>query len=191
MEKLHLFMNSLSLLTENSWEQVKLIFSPTILKKGEFFIKEGEIAQTIGFLQNGVIRAYYETEGGKEYNKHFFTDNSFIGGYSSYITGKPNKIHQEALTDCNMLVANFDRFFHLLDSCPDIERFVRKLVESFFVQKEEREIDLVLLNATERYLNFKREYPDLDQIISQYHIASYLGVSATQLSRIRRKIVGL
>jgi hypothetical protein len=57
--------------------------------------------------------------------------------------------------------------------------------ESFFLHKEKREIELVLLRADERYRIFKEEYPTLENLISQYHVASYLGITPTQLSRIR------
>jgi hypothetical protein len=52
-------------------------------------------------------------------------------------------------------------------------------------RKEKREIELVTLEAKERYAIFQQEHPQLEQLIPQYHIASYLGVSPTQLSRIR------
>lgn len=71
----------------------------------------------------------------------------------------------------------------------DIERLARKLAELFFVQKEQREIDIVLLDADKRYLLFQKEFPGLENMIPQYHIASYLGITPTQLSRIRKKIV--
>jgi hypothetical protein len=56
-----------------------------------------------------------------------------------------------------------------------------------FLEKEKREIELVLLGAQQRYQLFQNEYPNLENLISQYHIASYLGVTPTQLSRIRAK----
>jgi len=66
----------------------------------------------------------------------------------------------------------------------------RKLAEIFFVQKEQREIEIVLLDADRRYSLFQKQFPQLEQQIPQYHIASYLGVTPTQLSRIRRKRLG-
>ena len=50
---------------------------------------------------------------------------------------------------------------------------------------EKREVEIVLLEANKRYAIFKKEYPQLEQLIPQYHIASYLGITPTQLSRIR------
>ncbi|GMU95073.1 MAG: hypothetical protein AMXMBFR50_05900 [Ignavibacterium album] len=58
------------------------------------------------------------------------------------------------------------------------------------MQKEKREIEIVLLNAEKRYQIFRNDFPQLEQQIPQYHIASYLAITPTQLSRIRRKISG-
>jgi hypothetical protein len=76
---------------------------------------------------------------------------------------------------------------NLYNTFPALERFARKLAESYFVLKEKREIELVLLEAGERYLIFQKEFPGLENRIPQYHIASYLGITPTQLSRIRAK----
>ena len=57
-------------------------------------------------------------------------------------------------------------------------------------KKEVREIQIVLNNATERYEFFRQEHPGLENKIPQYHIASYLGVTPIQLSRIRAKMAG-
>jgi CRP-like cAMP-binding protein len=163
-----------------------LFFEKTLLK-GEYFITEGETAKQIGFLTSGIIRAFYRNREGIEYNKHFFLPSNIIGGYSSLITSTPNKINQQALSDCTMLVANYAQVIKLYDLFPDFERVGRRLAELYFVDKEQREINIVLLDADKRYLIFRQEYPQLEQLIAQYHIASYLGITPTQLSRIRRK----
>ena len=64
----------------------------------------------------------------------------------------------------------------------------KKISESKF-EELFSELEMALLNATERYLLFKKSFPNLEQKIPQYHIASYLGVTATQLSRLRNKLL--
>jgi hypothetical protein len=59
------------------------LFTEITLRKGAYFIKEGEFAKQIGFLTNGVIRAFYRNSIEEEYNKHFFTTNNLFAGYSS------------------------------------------------------------------------------------------------------------
>ncbi|RRA97558.1 Crp/Fnr family transcriptional regulator [Larkinella rosea] len=188
METLKAFLNGLTPIRSETWQQLELLFSEVQLPKGRFFLEDGRKATQIGFLTDGVMRAFYRNREGVEYNKHFFVPGSFIGGYASLITGKPNQIWQQSLTDCRLLVTDFASFSALYDTAPDLERAARLLAERFFVQKEEREIELVLSDAQTRYELFQQQFPGLEQRIPQYHIASYLGVTPTQLSRIRRKM---
>jgi CRP-like cAMP-binding protein len=186
LETLQTFLNTLTPIGPATWQKLEPLFSEVQLPKGRFFLEEGRQATQIGFLTEGIMRAFYRNRDGVEYNKHFFVPSSFVGGYASLITGKPNQIWQQALTNCRLLVADFTAFSALYDNAP--ERAARILAERFFVQKEEREIELVLLDAQTRYGLFQQQFPGLEQRIPQFHIASYLGVTPTQLSRIRRKI---
>lgn len=164
-------------------------FSESHLKKGAIFAKKGEYSSRMAIVVGGVMRAYFSNEKGEQYNKTFFTENDFVGAYSSLVTGQKNRIDIDCLTDCTLLIAEYDQITRLYDKYPKIERLARVLAERFFVSKEKREIELVTLEAKERYAIFQREYPYLEQLIPQYHIASYLGISPTQLSRIRAQKV--
>lgn len=190
LSALKTYLDQLYPVSEESWEALQLLFTERRLKKGEFFIRSGVRAKEIGFLDAGILRAFYTNSEGTDYNKHFFVSPCFIGGYASLISGKPNQINQEALSDCQVLVADYQAFRDCYYRYADIERAARVLAERFFVQKEQREIDIVLLDADERYRLFRRDFPGLENRVPQYHIASYLGITPTQLSRIRRKIAG-
>jgi len=190
MTDLKTFFNSLIPVSTQSWDRFAALFTPKFLKKGDYFITDGQTAKEIGFLESGIVRAFYRNNEAIEYNKHFFVNPCFIGGYASLITKTPNQINQQALTDCNIQTARYGDIQTLYETCPDIERASRILAELFFVQKEQREIEIVLLDADQRYQIFQKDFPQLQQQIPQYHIASYLGITPTQLSRIRRKISG-
>ncbi len=187
MTELYKYLNSISPLQDETWRRVKGLFTEKTLAKGDYFINERQQARQIGFLTSGIIRAFYRNNEGLEYNKHFFVAHNIVGGYSSLVTSTPNKIIQQTLSECQLLVANYSEITKLYDIFPDFERVGRRLAELYFVAKEQREIEIVLLNADERYLIFRKEYPQIEQQIPQYHIASYLGITPTQLSRIRRK----
>lgn len=187
MKDLYNFLNAISPIQENTWKEIKNLFTEHTLKKGELFLKEGEVAKNFGFLRQGIVRAFYRNNEGAEYNKHFFTKNNMLGGYSSLVTQIPSTINQQALTDCDLLIGNYKKLINLLDKHQDLERLLRKIAEHYFVDKEKREVEIVLLEANKRYAIFQKEYPQLEQIIPQYHIASYLGITPTQLSRIRSK----
>ena len=187
MEPLINFYNAVSTLNKNTWEEVLPLFHEEWLPKNQYFVRENEVARKIAFLESGVVRAYFINQEGQEYNKPFFVGPSSIGGYSSLLTGKPNLIPQQALTDCKIYSCDFKSLTALYSKHPDLERLARKMAEYYFIEKEKKELEIVLLDASQRYKIFQTEFPTLEQIIQQFHIASYLGISATQLSRIRHQ----
>lgn len=188
MRELKGYLNQISDLSEDTFNVVQECFKPLELKKKEFFIKEGRHAKQIGFLKKGIVRAFFVNNEGKEYNKQFFVGPSIIGAYTSLLTNQPNKIGQQALTDCQILVADFKAIESLYNKYHDLERLGRKIAEYYFLEKEQKELEMGLLDADERYLLMREKFPRIESIIPQYHIASYLGISPTQLSRIRKKI---
>jgi CRP-like cAMP-binding protein len=187
MIKLEAKIKSLFNLDAESLEIFTSLFSVLKIKKSDFFAKKGEYSKKIAFVESGILRAFYSNDRGEEYNKTFFTEGSFVGAYSSLVSGEQNLIDIDCLTDCSLYVAEFQSITLLYDKYPKIERLARILAEYFFVRKEKREIELVTLEAKERYAIFQKEHPKLEQRIPQYHIASYLGITPTQLSRIRSK----
>lgn len=190
MEPLIKYYNAISVLSEETWDDVLPLFKEEQLTKNQYFVRENEIARKIGFLESGVVRAYFINPAGQEYNKQFFVGPCSIGGYSSLLTAKPNLIPQQALTDCKIYSCNFQSLTDLYSKHPDLERLARKMAEHYFLEKEKKELEIVLLDASQRYKIFQTEFPTLEQLIQQFHIASYLGISATQLSRIRHQFSG-
>jgi len=187
MDELKAYFNTISIVNEGTWVEVLPLFNREILPKNHYFSKENEVAKKIAFLESGVVRAFFVNAQGKEYNKQFFVGKSIIGAYSSLLTGQQNLIAQQALTDCIVYSCDFKSLSTLYEKYPDLERLARKIAEYYFIEKERKEIEIVLLGGSQRYLIFQKEFPTLEQLIPQYHIASYLGISATQLSRIRHE----
>lgn len=187
MNELKIYLDHIFPLQAEEWEAFSRIFTEEKLVKEEYFALAGRTESKIGFLKRGVIRAFYKNRDGLEYNKTFFTGNEFVGAYTSLVTGNSNHINIQALTDCVMLTANYSNLTSLFTDHRNIETMARKISERLYVYKEKRELELVMLQAGERYEIFRKEYPELINQIPQYHIASYLGITPTQLSRIRAK----
>jgi len=187
MKELKLYLDHLLPLADDEWQSFSSLFSEVRLEKGEYFSIEQRTETKIGFLLNGVVRAFYRNNNGIEYNKTFFTDNEFFGAYAALVTKQTNHINIQALTDCRILTAHYSQITELFRPYRNIETLARLIAEQFYIEKEKREIELVLLQADERYRLFKEAYPNIENLIPQYHIASYLGITPTQLSRIRAK----
>ncbi|CAA9236239.1 MAG: cAMP-binding proteins - catabolite gene activator and regulatory subunit of cAMP-dependent protein kinases [uncultured Cytophagales bacterium] len=171
----------------DAWEAFYACFAPRELPKGAFFARPGSPATDIAFLVAGTMRAYVTDDRGAEYNKTLHVAPGFAGPYSALTTGCTNQVSVQALEPCRLLVADYRRLEGLYDRFPALERFARKLAERYFAAKEQREIALVLLDAEARYAAFRQSFPGLESRIPQYHVASYLGITPTQLSRIRAK----
>lgn len=171
----------------DAWEALFACFIPKELPKGAFLTRPGSPVTDIAFLVTGTMRAYVTDDRGAEYNKTLHIAPGFAGPYSALTSGRSNQVSVQALESCRLLIADYRRVERLYDQFTALERFARKLAEQYFAAKEQREIDLVLLDAEARYVAFQQSFPGLESRIRQYHVASYLGITPTQLSRIRAK----
>jgi len=151
MNELKEYLNKIVHFTESEMRLFTSIFSEKHLKKNEYFATEGEYSSKFAFLSIGIVRAFYRNNEGSEYNKTFFSKKGLIGAYSSLVSNQKNQINLQCLTDCSFLIADFSEFKKLFDINPKTERLARLLAEQFFVSKEKREIELVMLDATERF----------------------------------------
>ena len=188
MDQVIAFFNSITPLSEETKRLMTELYSPASLKKGEYFIRKGQYAKEIAFLETGLVRAYYIDQTGKEYNKTFFSAPTIIGSYAALISKQQNAVAQQALTDCTIWKASFHRIEELSQGNYEIERLRRIIAESYFLSNEKKELEMALLDAEKRYLLLQQQYPGIELKIPQYHIAAYLGISPTQLSRIRKNL---
>jgi len=185
------YINTYVRLENDTFKELSGIFKKTDLDKKEVFSKEGEYAKHIGFLEKGIVRSFIRTNDGKEYTKQFFLAPTFVGAYSSLLTNQPNRIIQEAQTKCSIWKADYSKILMLYDKYHEIERVGRKIAEFYYLEKEQSIIEFATFDATKRYLMLKDRFPNIETKIPQYHIASYLGITATQLSRIRKMMGGV
>ncbi|MBD2692077.1 Crp/Fnr family transcriptional regulator [Anabaena catenula] len=181
-------LRSLTEIPESEIYKISSIFYPVKLPVGEFFIKAGELPKTIGFVISGLLRLYYLDHSGTEFTKSFCLDNEFIAAYSALLLKEPSRLFIEALEDTNLLVADYTDYQKLAQKHICWQIVNCKLTQALFIKKEKRESELLLDDATTRYLNFLAEYPQLATRVKQYHIASYLGITTVSLSRIRAKL---
>lgn len=174
--------------TEEAWKDFSALFTSAKLKKGEYFVREGTHNDSLAFIIDGALRAFYLDQNGTFYNKTFFIKGSFAASLASILQGIPSFLNFDALIDTQMLVGHYRQLEALFDKHRCIETITRKIIEyEWVIKKEQRELRLVLNDAAQRYAYFREEYPGLENKIPQYHIASHLGITPIQLSRIRAR----
>lgn len=175
-------------ISEETFLEITKITEFKRLKAGTQIVKEGEVPSKIYMLVSGFIRCYITTESGKEYNKSFYLPVSFVGSLTALLTNKPSKLVFEAMSDCKIYELDYKKFMAICKNNIGLNTLHSKVLEYVYVKYEKRLIELMSLNAKDRYLVLRKQIPNVDNIIPQYQIASYLGITAVQLSRIRKKI---
>lgn len=195
MQKIKQYLNKISPISKNSWSLIKEMFTERTYYKGEFFAKTGRIETKLGILLDGVFRAYISIDDGSQYTKtfftpiHFKTPVPFMGALSSMTTNTINQVNIEALTEVKLLEGKYEDWLSLINKNREIAEWSRKLTELFFRGKEQKELEYFTLQADDRYRLFKERYPELESLINQYHIAQFIGITPTQLCRIRKKML--
>lgn len=188
------YLNQLSPVSEKTWRQVAEILEERTFEKQAFFAKEGRHEHLVGIILEGIFRSFIYNDNGSEFIKtfytpiHFKTPISYLGAYTSLITGSINQINIQALTDAKILTCSYEQWLSLGQSNQEVAAWSAKLPKLFFMGKEKRVVQLSTLSTEQRYLLFRAEFPELENLISQYYIAQYIGITPTQLSRIRKKV---
>ncbi|GAB3024409.1 Crp/Fnr family transcriptional regulator [Bowmanella dokdonensis] len=187
LKALHLRMQAYSPLSDATWRDMQAICRLRQLQKGEHWLKAGERPDCFGFVYQGLMRVYALAEQGWEYNKNFFAEGRFPGSMTALLEGKASSLAAQALEDCILLEIDFAGFRELLTLHHDLALFQIQYLETHWLKfREKREIALVQDDATSRYERFLQEHGKLADRLPQYHIASHLGITPTQLSRIRK-----
>jgi len=183
------FLNSFAQIDEATFKKLENIASYKILKKHKIIAKEGEMpSQNVYMLISGIMRAYINAESGKQYNKKLFAPKSFVGPLTAIITQKPSELTYETLTECKVIEVNFATFLDMCKTDIKLSNLYNKILESIFMEYERRSLELMSLNATERYRKLRQRIPNIDDLIPQFQIASFLNITPVQLSRIRKKM---
>ena len=168
------------------WASIEPLIYIKELDKNEYYSKEGQLTKDLGFIAEGILRIYYLNEKGEEWNKHFLQENDFV--VASISPEKKSITNIQALSKVRILSIPYVGLMELADKYNQINIFIQKLTFKYLEQKQEREIRLLSEDALNNYLMFKESFPDFENQIPHYHIASYLGITPTQLSRLRKKI---
>ncbi len=178
-----IFINEIGLNDEHLIQFGKIL-KRIHLQKKEFLIETGDICSFIGFVQGGVLRTYVG-KGDEEFNIDFHMPNSFVSGYKSFLTQTPTGAYIQALSDTTIYFISYSDYHNLLKNSPDWYRLGKYIADTLFIKKCERESTLLMNSAIERYRLLLMTYPSIEQLVAQYHIASYLGIKPESLSRIK------
>jgi len=188
LQALKIAMESYWNLPPATWKALCSISTHHELLKGDRLYSAGEIPLSFAFVYQGLFRSYITNDRGQEYNKVFFDEGTFPGTMTALLTSTESNFTIQALEDSSVIKINFAAFRQLLKKDHALALFhIQYLEKNWLLAKDAREIQIVQENAEQRYRRFTHSHSSICARIPQYHIASHLGITPTQLSRIRKK----
>lgn len=186
MEVLYQFSNKLTPISREAFNLVAPHLTHYKCKANTILCNVGDEAKYVYFIVSGIVRTSVTTEKGKVFTRELYTDNQFCGPVSDLIKNEPSSYIYETLTDCEIIRSEHKEVKKLYDKFPELMRFEIKILEHVYIKMEKTIISLGTKDAKERYLDLLERFKGVENLIPQYQIASYLGVTPIQLSRIRK-----
>jgi CRP-like cAMP-binding protein len=155
-------------------------------RQGEHLVIQGQPTRNIFFVVSGLLLQYHVGEGGEAVVKRFFLEQSFAASTSALLTESVSDFSIKALEPVSVWEYDFRKFKDLVRDHRDIAAFYIGYMERhWIVEKEPLEISFRADDARRKYARFLETYPGLETRIRQHEVAAFLGITPTQLSRIR------
>lgn len=186
-ETIYQFLRTYADIPEQQWTILESLVQENSYKKGDILLRAGEDAQHFHLILDGFMRMYYLDSKGNEYTKTFRDKFDIASPYAEMLQGIASRIYIEALEDSKTISLKYSDFKNLFKQHGCWSTLARKFTEKYYMLKEHREYEFLLLSAKERYDNFCTEYQHIMHKIPQYQIASYLGITPVSLSRLLKK----
>ncbi|MES2654574.1 MAG: Crp/Fnr family transcriptional regulator [Bacteroidota bacterium] len=158
------------------------------VKRKTLLLTMGEVCNFEAFIIKGCMRIYHIDENDQEVVLHFGTENWWVSDLASYTQNTPTQLNIQALEDCELFIIEKQDKEKLFETVPQFERMFRLMIQKTHAALQQRFLNTLSKDAETRYKTFLLTYPEIPQRVAQHHIASFLGISAEFLSKIRTKM---
>lgn len=157
------------------------------VKKNTVITQIGSRQSTVYVVSSGILRDYYIDADGNDITR-FFLQKGNICGADRILVDEPSPICTETLTDCVLLEMSMNSLKKIIDENSEFQHLWQKSLEYTLIYKIKRENSLLTKSAAERYIEFRKQFPNIEKTVLQKYIASYIGITPVSLSRIRRTL---
>jgi CRP-like cAMP-binding protein len=181
---LNSYIQSITPLSDNSWKLLQSCITERSYKKAELLLKEGQVCQSIFFIEEGACKSFHNLDG-KEINTAFHFENDFATNIQSLTKQQPASSSIKALEKTRVVILNKNKLLAAYSASHEIESFGRKVLELLLTRQTLHTESFKLLKPKQRFDHLVATQPDLLQRVSLTQVASYLGISRESLSRFR------
>ncbi len=161
-------------------------FEERTFSKNEFFLKQGKVCELL-YLAEGLMRAYTFDLKGNEVTTNLFIRNRQVFDHASFFLQTSSEENIQAITDCLGYSITFEKMNALFHSVPAFREYGREMLVKELVAYKKRTLAMINKTAEQRYEDLIKHDKEIFQVVQLKHIASYLGITNSSLSRIRRE----
>src|SRR4051812_28821856 len=162
-------------------------FTPMEYARGDFFLAEGKVCDTYLFLEQGFMRAFAHDTEGLDVSTAFYWPGQVVFEVLSFFTRTRAKENIQALTDCTGWAISYEGLNALFHGLPEFREFGRHILVKGFAALKSRTLEMITESAELRYTSLLQNNPEILQHAALKHVATYLGITDTSLSRIRKE----
>jgi CRP-like cAMP-binding protein len=192
MQKAQALINYMNRVINLTPEEEEILISKITHRKylkGQYLLQQGDICRFSGFIISGCTKTFFIDDQGQEHVIMFSIEDWWASDMGSFISQKPADLNVQCLENTEIISLSYDSQRELLEEIPKLERFFRIIIERAFVSSQKRIVRNFTMTAKERYLFFRSQYPQIEQRIPQYLIASYLGITKEFLSKTKKELL--
>ncbi len=161
--------------------------TPLKLRRKEFLLKEGQICQSIYFVEKGCLRMYFIDNKANEQITQFALEHWWMADHFSFMDSNPSAYFIQTVEKSEVLAINALSFQAILHELPQMERYFRIVMQRALAASQLRLKYMYKMSKEEFYLHFSTSFPEFLQRVPQYMIASYLGLTPQYVSELRKK----
>jgi len=183
IDKMRTQLSALHHIDDESWEIFSQIWVPVRYKRKEIITVAGEVERQLYWVTSGVQRGFH-LHGEKEATIVFTYPYSFSGIIDSFLNQTPSKYYLETLTESSFLKTGYRQFEQCRQTTPVIAELVYKLLSATVGGILERQIELMVYSAEEKFKVLMKRSPHILNLVPQKYLASYLGIDPTTFSRL-------
>ncbi|WP_461140619.1 Crp/Fnr family transcriptional regulator [Spirosoma pomorum] len=172
--------------TQIGLETIAQQFDEINLFKNEYLLKQGKVSDYY-YLAEGFVRAFTFDTNGNEITTYFYPQGRVAFEAASFFLHQPSTENLQAITTCKVYTTSFEKLNLLFHSVPEFREFARAMLVKEFVAYKQRTLSMINKSAEDRYSDLLSNNREVFQYAQLKHIASYLGITDTSLSRIRKE----
>ena len=174
-------------LDNDTLERIVMLSTFRIVEKGTLLRSIGDSTDTAALVLDGMARCYYIDGDGNDITRGFSVKGTLcmddgMFGYGESLT------EWETLTDTTLMIFKVDEIKMLINENDELKNTYIQLLENALKYKIYRENGFLVENASERYIHFRKMFPEICQTVKQQYIATYLGIAPESLSRIKKSL---